>query len=73
MILYCDTCGGHYIPDGPDLCPGCAPADRDELARALFGIRELTIRGRGDPRVAKIACDAVLHIDETPLFEDHSL
>ena len=44
-------------------------SDRDDLARALFRIRALTIRGRGDPEVARIALSAVLHIDETPLME----
>lgn len=41
----------------------------DDLARALFQIRGLTIRGKGDPSVARIAVDAVLHIAETPLVE----
>jgi len=43
-------------------------AERDDLARALFRIRSLTMRGRGDMQVANIACDAVMHIDEGPLF-----
>ena len=42
---------------------------RDDLARALFKIRSLTMRGKGNKQVADIACDAVLSIDETPLFE----
>lgn len=41
--------------------------ERDDLARALFKIRSLTIRGC-DHRIGGIACDAVRHIDETPLF-----
>lgn len=43
-------------------------AERNDLARALFGIRRLTMRGRGDSQVADIACDAVRSIDEGPLF-----
>lgn len=42
--------------------------ERDDLARALFRIRSLTMRGKGDKQVADIACGAVLSIDETPLF-----
>ena len=44
-------------------------AERDDLARALFQVRSLTMRGRGDSRIADLACDAVRSIDEAPLFE----
>lgn len=48
---------------------GRCERERDDLARALFRIRSLTMRGKGDKQVADIACDAVRSIDETPLFE----
>lgn len=41
--------------------------ERDDLARALFQIRNLTMQGKGNKQVADIACDAVLGINETPL------
>ena len=43
-------------------------AAHDELARALFRIRSITIRKLDHIEVANIACDAVLHLDESPFF-----
>ena len=43
-------------------------AAHDELARALFRIRSITMRKLDYIEVANIACDAVLHLDESPFF-----
>lgn len=43
--------------------------ERDSLARALFVIRSLTMRGKGDETIANIAIDALMDIDEAPLFQ----
>ena len=43
-------------------------AAHDELARALFRIRSITMRKLDHIEVANIACDAVLHLDESPFF-----
>lgn len=68
----CCKCVGAWIGEPASSCPFCRGnailVERNNLARALFRIRSLTMRGRGDEQLAKIACDAVMHIDETPLF-----
>jgi hypothetical protein len=69
----CCNCSNVWVGAPASSCPFCEAKKwkhaHDDLARALFIIRRLTIRGRGDAEVARIACNAVRHLDETPLFE----